>query len=203
MYLQLDGEYPELWKLADVARRVEQGDVGVIPTDTCYAFVCSVRHKKSIERLYRLKDLDPKKPLSILCTDLRMVSEYTRGMHTSAYRVLKRCLPGPYTFILKAGGELPKIMTRKRKTVGVRIPDDPICEAMFEDVEAPLLCTSVRTPDDAFWTDPAAIADTFGPRLDFVVDGGERLADPSTVVDFTEQDPVVLRAGKGDVAPFE
>lgn len=203
MYLQIDGEYPELWRLDAVARAVREGGLGVIPTDTVYAFVCGIGSKRAIERLYRVKELDQKKPLSILCQDLRAVSEYTRGIPTSAYRAMKRCLPGPYTFILKASSQVPRIMLRKRRTVGVRVPDDDICAALLQALDEPLLCSSVRTKDDSFWNDPAQISDEFGKRLDFVVDGGERLAEPSTVIDLTGRVAEVIREGKGDPTLFD
>ncbi len=203
LYVQIDPFNPDVWRLDPVLRSIQRGGLGVIPTDTVYAFVCDIGSKTAIERLYALKDLDPRKPLSILCRDFQMVATYTRGFPTSLYRTVRRCLPGPYTFILPASSLIPRLMLRKRRTVGVRIPKDTVCEALLEDLERPLLCTSVRMPDDSPWNNPAEIEDAYKSQLDFVVDAGERLADPSTVVDLSEDEPVVLRKGKGDVSMFE
>ena len=204
LYLQLDPDYPELWQLGAIAKKLGAGAVGVIPTDTVYAFVCDVGDKDAIERLYRVKQLDPKKPLSLLCKDLAAISEYTKGLRNSHYRAMRRCLPGPFTFILQAGAPVPKLMlTGKRREIGVRVPDDVICAALLGDLERPLLCTSVRTPEDSFWNNPAEINETYGKRLDFIIDGGQRFAEPSTVIDLTEEDPVIVRHGKGDPDLFE
>jgi len=202
-YRQLDRDYPEVWELRSIVKLLQGGGLGVIPTDTNYAFVCDVADRNAVERLYRVKGLDAKKPLSILCRDDRMISTYTRGLATSSFRAMRRCLPGPFTFILKASGDIPRTTLRKRKTVGIRVPDDQICAALLEDLERPLLCTSVRTEDDSFWNNPAQISEMYGKRLDFVVDGGERLAEPSTVIDLTGSDPEIIRVGKGDPDLFE
>jgi tRNA threonylcarbamoyl adenosine modification protein (Sua5/YciO/YrdC/YwlC family) len=205
MYLQLDPYHPELWKLAEIARLISNGALGVVPTDTTYAFVCDCRSKKAVQRLYQIKNLSPNRPLSIICPDLRSLADNTRSVPTSAYRILKRCLPGPYTFIVKAGGSLPRLMTlkQKRKTVGIRIPDDPICQAIMQELDFPLLCSSVKTEDDSIWNSPAEIYEKYGKRIDFVVDGGERLVEPSTVIDFSEGTPEIIRVGKGDPSFFE
>ncbi len=204
LYLQLDPDYPEVWHLGAIAKKLAAGAVGVIPTDTVYAFVCDVGNKEAIEKLYRIKQMDQKKPLSILCKDLAAISEYTRGIRNGHYRALKRCLPGAFTFILQAGPPVPKLMlTGKRKEIGVRVPDDVICTALLEDLERPLLCTSVRTAEDSFWNNPAEINEEYGRRLDFIVDGGVRVIEPSTVIDLTEDEPVVIRHGKGDATLFE
>jgi tRNA threonylcarbamoyl adenosine modification protein (Sua5/YciO/YrdC/YwlC family) len=203
MYVQVAPETWDLWRLESVVRSLQDGGLGVIPTDTVYAFVCSVSSKKAIERLYHIKKMDERKPLSIICHDFSMVSKYTHGFPNSWFRVVRRCLPGPYTFILRANNQIPRLMLRKRRTVGVRIPNDPVCLTLLSALDGPLLCSSVRTADDSFWNVPAAISEAYGNRLDFVVDAGERLAEPSSVIDLTDNDPVVIRPGKGDLEPFE
>jgi tRNA threonylcarbamoyl adenosine modification protein (Sua5/YciO/YrdC/YwlC family) len=203
MYVQIAPETWDLWRLESVVRSLRDGGLGVIPTDTVYAFVCSITSKKAIERLYSIKKMDERKPLSIICHDFSMVSQYTHGFPNSWFRVARRCLPGPYTFILRANNQIPRLMLRKRRTVGVRIPNDPVCLALLSELDAPLLCSSVRTDNDSFWNVPAAISEAYGNRLDFVVDAGERLAEPSSVIDLTDNDPVVIRQGKGDLEPFE
>ncbi|KAF3771885.1 Uncharacterized protein EJ110_NYTH59246 [Nymphaea thermarum] len=164
----------------------------------------------------RLKYSAPRlnKPLSILCHTLHDIDTYTLGFprgnnhgQTSIFRAVKHCLPGPYTFILPASKELPKQCTFHgtvakcvlRKTVGVRMPDDPICQAILEKLDQPLICTSVKSPtEDGWMVDPAVMADMYGEKgLDFIVDGGIRVADPSTIVDMTGSLPTVIRQGKG------
>jgi tRNA threonylcarbamoyl adenosine modification protein (Sua5/YciO/YrdC/YwlC family) len=203
MYVEIESVDADLWRLEAVARTLRNGGVGVVPTDTVYAFVCGIEHKSAIERLYQIKKMDPKKPLSILCRDFQTISKYTRGFDNNWFRVIRRCLPGPYTFIMTANARVPRIMLRRRRTIGVRMPGDAICMSLLELVDSPLLCTSVRTLDDSFWNVPAEISETYLGRLDFVVDGGERLAEPSTVVDLTGRTPNILRAGKGVTDDFE
>jgi tRNA threonylcarbamoyl adenosine modification protein (Sua5/YciO/YrdC/YwlC family) len=203
LYLQLDRDYPEVWQLGPIVKAILAGGVGVIPTDTNYAFVCDLSHRDAVDRLYRVKGIDKKKPLSILCANDRMISHYTRGLPTSSFRAMRRCLPGPFTFIMKASGDIPRTTLRKRKTIGVRVPDDEICTSLLADLGIPLLCTSVRTPDDSHWNNPAQISETYDKRIDFVVDGGERLAEPSTVIDLTGDDPEIIRIGKGNPELFE
>ena len=202
LYLQLDENYPELWRMTEVAALVRNDGLGVIPTDTTYAYVCDMRSKPAVERLYAIKKLNPKRPLSILCSDFSSLAKYTRGVSTSYFRAVRRCMPGPYTFILKASGEVPRLMLRKRREIGIRVPDDEVCQALLEELDGPLLCSSVRTEDDSYWNEPAKIADRHGKRLDFIVDGGIRLADPSTVLDLTDRTPELIREGKGSLEAF-
>ncbi|KAF8011134.1 hypothetical protein BT93_J1680 [Corymbia citriodora subsp. variegata] len=220
LYVEVDPLGGDSWKLDPVVDLLREGAVGVIPTDTTYAIVCDSKSHSAIERLRRIKDIAPSKPLSILCRSFRDIDTYTMGFprgdgqgHTNIFRVVKHCLPGPYTFILTASKELPKQCTRygttaakfaPRKSVGVRIPDDAICQAILERMDSPLISTSVKGPKNDEWMiDPVVIADSYGPEgLDFVVDGGIRVADPSTVVDMTGHYPKILRQGKGPKLPW-
>lgn len=199
MLLHIDHEQPEHWLVAQVVQVLRRGGVVVIPTDTVYGLACSTASQEAIERIYAIKALDPKKPLSILIHDVGALSGWTRGVPNPVYRMMKRVLPGPYTFILQASRDVPKIMLRKRKTIGIRVPDNPIALAVLEEIGIPLLTTSVRTPDDQIVNDPAEIELRHGDRIDLVVDGGPLLPIPSTVVDFTERDPVVVRRGRGEI----
>ncbi|OMO85370.1 hypothetical protein CCACVL1_10229 [Corchorus capsularis] len=214
VYVEVDPSGTDSWKLEPVVELLKQGAVGVIPTDTVYAIVCHLRSHSAIERLRRIKNIEPSKPLSILCRSLRDIDTYTTGFpcgdgrgHANIFRAVKHCLPGPYTFILTASKELPKQCVRygtttakyaARKNVGVRMPDDAICQAILEKMDAPLISTSVKWPKENEWMiDPVVIADIYGPEgLDFVVDGGIRVADPSTVVDMTGSSPKIVRLGK-------
>lgn len=220
LYVEADPSGTDSWKLEPVADLLKEGAVGVIPTDTVYAIVCHLRSHSAIERLRRIKDIEASKPLSILCRSLRDIDTYTTGFpcgigqgQTNIFRAVKHCLPGPYTFILTASKELPKQCTRygtttakyaSRKNVGVRMPDDAICKAILQMMDAPLIATSVKSPKENEWMlDPITIADVYGPEgLDFVVDGGVRVADPSTVVDMTGRTPKIIRQGKGPKQPW-
>ncbi|GAQ89873.1 hypothetical protein KFL_005720030 [Klebsormidium nitens] len=226
VYVEVSQDASDGWKLDQIADAIKGGGVGVIPTDTMYAFVCDLENKAAVDRLYRIKDLDPKKPLSILCRNFADIDTYTLGFPKGSgqgsfnvFKVVKQYLPGPYTFILKASKALPKQCANfggslaascaPRKSVGVRMPADPICAALLERLDRPLLCTSVRTKSEEEWMlDPVYIADEYkltknGEKgVDFVVDGGQRMATPSTVVDMTGATPLLLRQGKGEVDEF-
>ncbi|KAM0885060.1 hypothetical protein ACQ4PT_030584 [Festuca glaucescens] len=212
----------DFWKLDPVVDLINSGAVGVIPTDTVYdismlslhfSFVLvshiSVEQPDSVSR-----DCEP---LSILCRSLRDIDTYTTGFplgtnqgQANIFRAVKRILPGPYTFILPATKELPKQCIKhgsstryaKRRQVGVRMPDDPICQAILQNLEEPLICTSVKYLSEDEWIlDPVYIADIYEPLgLDFIVDGGARIADPSTVVDMTGSYPTIISSGKGSKA---
>uniref|UniRef100_A0A0A9ELB2 Threonylcarbamoyl-AMP synthase n=1 Tax=Arundo donax TaxID=35708 RepID=A0A0A9ELB2_ARUDO len=204
----------DFWKLDPVIDLINRGAVGVIPTDTVYSIVCDLSNNESIERLRRLKGIGDTKPLSILCRSLRDIDTYTTGFprgtnqgQANIFRAVKRAIPGPYTFILPATKQFPKQCIKhgsstryaKRRQVGVRIPDDPICQAILQNLEEPLICTSVKYLSEDEWIlDPVIIADIYEPLgLDFIVDGGVRIADPSTVVDMTGTYPTIIRQGKG------
>jgi tRNA threonylcarbamoyl adenosine modification protein (Sua5/YciO/YrdC/YwlC family) len=201
--VEIDPIAPEPWLVARAAEALRRGGVAIIPTDTVYGLACGITHGKAIKRIYALKDMDSKKPLAILVGDMTTVGHYARGVTTPYFRILKRVLPGPYTFIFEATSEVPKIMLRKRRTIGIRMPDNPITLALLEALDEPLLTTSVRTPDDQWVIDPVEIESTLDHRVDVVVDGGPLLSVPSTVVDLSGADPVLVRDGKGDVETLE
>ncbi|CAN4082288.1 unnamed protein product [Withania somnifera] len=220
LYVQADQFGSDSWKLDPVVELLKRGAVGVIPTDTVYAIVCDLNSHSAIERLRRIKEIEPSKPLSIICRSFRDIDTYTTGFPrgngqglTDIFRAVKHCLPGPYTFILTASKRLPKQCTRHgtatskyalRKNVGVRIPDDLVCQAILEKLDGPLISTSVKSPKENEWIlDPIIIADVYGPEgLDFVVDAGVRVADPSTVVDMTGSTTRIIRQGKGPKQPW-
>ncbi len=141
MLLTIDRFDPEHWLVAQVARTLQAGGVVVIPTDTVYGVVCDIECDAAAERIYRLKGMDSKKLLSILCSDLAMAAQYTRGIPNTLFRVVRRKLPGPYTFIMPASKELPRIMRKHRKTVGIRVPDCPFTLELIAQFQRPLLTT--------------------------------------------------------------
>jgi tRNA threonylcarbamoyl adenosine modification protein (Sua5/YciO/YrdC/YwlC family) len=203
MILEIDPVSPEPWLVARAAETLRRGGVAIIPTDTVYGLACGISHGRAVERIYSLKEMDPKKPLALLVGDMTMAGIYARGVTTPYFRLMKRVLPGPYTFIFEASPAVPKIMLRKRRTIGLRMPDHPITLALLAELDEPLLTTSVRTPDDQWVIDPIEIESAFDRRVDLVVDGGPLVATPSTVVDLSGDVPVLVREGKGSVAALE
>ena len=203
MILEIDPIEPEPWLLARAAQVLRDGGVVVMPTDTVYGMTCGITHHEAIRKIYKLKDMDPKKPLSILVGDMTMVGRYARAVTTPSFRLLKRVLPGPYTFIFEASPDVPKIMLRKRRTIGIRMPDNPIALALLAEMGEPLLSSSILDPEDAFVNDPEEIDRSIGDRVELVIDGGVLPHVPSTVIDLSGSQPVLLREGKGDVDTLE
>jgi tRNA threonylcarbamoyl adenosine modification protein (Sua5/YciO/YrdC/YwlC family) len=203
MILEIDPVEPEPWLLPRAVQVLRNGGVVVMPTDTVYGLTCSINRHDAINRIYKLKDMDPKKPLSILVGDMSAVGKYAKGVSTPAFRILKRVLPGPYTFIFEATSEVPKIMLRKRRTIGIRMPDNPIALALLAEMGEPLLSSSIRDPDQDFVNDPEEIERSLGNKVEMVIDGGILTPTPSTVVDLSGPEPVLLRDGKGDVDTLE
>lgn len=202
-FLSIDPVEPESWLIAQAVRVLEKGGLLVLPTDTVYALACKISSSDAIRKIYELKDLDPKKHLSILVPDLATAGRYARGLTTPIYRLMKRILPGGYTLIFQSSSEVPKIMLRKRKTIGIRMPDNEICLAVLSEVTEPLVTTSVQDPEDEFVVDPHHIETMYGSALDLIVDGGVLESNPSTIVDFSSGEAELIRQGKGDVEALE
>ena len=200
MLLTIDPVQPEEWLVSRVANALRHGGVVVIPTDTVYALACALSNPEAIERLYAVKGITPAKRLSILVPDIAAASRLTRGITNSVFRTMRRVLPGPYTFIFAASAEVPRIMLRKRRTVGIRLPDCPIALAVLAALGEPLLTTSVVGGEDGYLLDPALIDDDLGRQVDLVIGGGLLDNAVSTVVDLSGPAPVVVREGKGDPA---
>jgi tRNA threonylcarbamoyl adenosine modification protein (Sua5/YciO/YrdC/YwlC family) len=198
--LTIDIKQPEPWLVGRVANILKRGGVAVLPTDTVYSFVCALHNSVAVDRLYEVKGITPSKQLSILVPDIQTASRFTRGITNRTFRTMRRVLPGPYTFIFAASGEVPRVMLRKRRTVGIRVPDSPITQGVIAELGEPLLATSVRGQRDEFLLNPATIDDDLGDQVDLIVDGGSLTNEPSTVVDLSGPEPVIVRAGKGDVA---
>ncbi len=185
-----------------VADLLQQGGIAVVPTDTLYAFVCSMEFKQSVETIAQLKGISLKKAkYSLLCSSLSMVSEYVRPMDKSLFALLKDCLPGPFTFIMNANNNVPRNYQNSNKTIGVRCPDNSILQAIIDAVGCPLVGTSVRRENEEqeqeYLTDPELIHELFEYRVDIVVDGGIGDDEPSTVVDCSTGEIEIVRQGKG------
>lgn len=193
---------PEPRKIKQVVDRLNNGGVVVCPTDTVYAFVCSAHQARAIEAVAKLKNAKPHKAdLSLICKDLSQLSTYARAVTTPAFRTMKKALPGPYTFILPASNEIPKLFKNNKQTVGIRVPDHPVPLALVEALGHALVVTSVHDPDGIldYTTDPERIEAHIGHQVDLVIDSGIGGLEVSTVIDLTSEEPVVLREGKGPV----
>jgi tRNA threonylcarbamoyl adenosine modification protein (Sua5/YciO/YrdC/YwlC family) len=202
MILTINPKNPQVRLVRKVVDVLEQGGVIGYPTDTIYGVGCDLFNPEAIQKIHRLKKMEGKKPLSFICSDLKDISLYA-FVSNYAYKIMKRVLPGPYTFILKATKLVPKIAQTKQKTVGIRIPDNRICLALVKELGHPIINTSVNKPDEGLYNDPAEIEDRFGKRLDLVIDGGVIVADHSSIIDLTGDFPKVIRVGKGDVSLFQ
>lgn len=201
MILRVHPDNPQDRLIKQIVKVLEGGGVIIYPTDTVYGIGCDLDNRKAIERVYMLKQVDRKKPMSIVCPDLSGLSEYCVSLPTSSYRVIKRLTPGAYTFILEASSKVPRTMLTRQRTIGIRVPDNAICQAIVRMLGRPILSTSITLEDaDHVIEDPDEIELEWGNRVDLVVDGGILVPEPSSVVDLTEGYPQILRVGKGDVS---
>lgn len=199
MLLAIDPNEPEHWLVAEVARVILKGGLAVIPTDTVYGVACDIENQDAIERIYALKGMDHRKLLSVVCSDLAMAARFTGGIPNTLFRVVRRKLPGPYTFILPASKKLPRVMRKNRKTVGIRIPDSPIALELIRQMRRPLLSTSVSLGPGQWLLHPEDIEREYGKDVDVIIDAGPVFPNPSTVIDFTGHEPEIVRVGKGVV----
>lgn len=200
MTLQIHPESPEPRKIQQVVDCLKQGGLVIYPTDTVYGLGCDIYQQKAIERLCRLKGVKPEKmSFSFICSDLSHISEFTRNLDTPTYKLMRRLLPGPYTFILKASNNIPKLFKNNKKTVGIRVPDHPIPLAIVEALGHPIITTSIHHEDGIldYITEPYLIEERFANLVDIIIDGGTGGVHPSTIIDCTGDQPSLLREGKG------
>ena len=176
---------------------LRNGAVICYPTDTVYGLGASISHKSALERIYQIKRISNNKLLSFICKDLQDVAQYAYISNPS-YKLMKRCVPGPYTFILPATSKTPKKLFQKRRTVGIRIPDCQVCRMMVEFLGSPIISASIPAGPDEILNDPEEINRRFGHQVDIILDGGIIISEPSTIVDLTDKSPRILRKGKGD-----
>ncbi|MDD2732716.1 MAG: L-threonylcarbamoyladenylate synthase [Desulfuromonadaceae bacterium] len=199
MIVEVNPVSPQPRLISQVADGLKNGKVIAYPTDTTYGIGCSIFCKKSIERIYQMKQRDKRKPFSVICSSLSEISEYAR-VSNSAFKIIKRYLPGPYTFVFEATREVPDLLLTRQKTVGIRIPDNRICIDLVTALGNPIITTSANISGEEPEGDPHTIADTFGRHLDIIIDGGILTTDVSSVVSLIGAVPEVLRAGIGDVS---
>jgi tRNA threonylcarbamoyl adenosine modification protein (Sua5/YciO/YrdC/YwlC family) len=197
MLIEMYPENPEPRKIAQVVEILRNGGVIIYPTDTIYAFGCDINNPKAIERICRIKGIDPKKShLSFICSDLGELSNYVKPIDNSIFRDMKANLPGPFTYILNANNTVPKLFKNKKKTVGIRIPDNTIALELVERLGNPILSSSVKNDDDdilEYFTDAFDIHEKYGNLVEIVIDGGVGGSDGSTIVDCTGNEPIIVR----------
>lgn len=200
MLLHIHPENPQPRLIQQAVETLRNGGVIIYPTDTIYGLGCDIYNAKAIERISRIKKLDPKKAnFSFVCSDLSNLSEYAKSISTPVFRILKNSLPGPYTFILEASKQVPKLMKSKKDTVGIRVPDHNITQALVSALGHPVMSVSLPMDDDVeYYTDPEQIHDIFEKQVDLIIDGGVGNTVPSTVIDCTGDTPVLLRKGAGE-----
>lgn len=198
MRLHIHPEHPQQRQVNTVAECLTDGGIIVYPTDTVYGLGCDIFQHKAVERICRIKHVDPQKAqLSFVCADLSDLSKYTRSISTPLYRILRSHIPGPFTFILPASREVPKILKSKKNTIGLRVPDHPIARAIIEKLGHPILSSSLPGEMVEEFTDPDWIYERFGKQVDIMIDGGTGGMIFSTIVDMTGEEPVILRQGLG------
>jgi tRNA threonylcarbamoyl adenosine modification protein (Sua5/YciO/YrdC/YwlC family) len=201
MLIQIHPRDPQPRLVKQVVECLKDGGVIIYPTDTIYGLGCDIFQHKAIDRICKIKNIDPlKAQLSFICRDLSHLSDYTKSIDTPLYRMLKRYLPGPYTFILPASKQVPKILQSKKSTIGLRIPDNVICQHILDALGNPILSTSLPGDMVKDYTDPEIIYEKFGDLVDFVIDGGSGGMIPSTIVDCVTDEWAITRQGIGEWA---
>lgn len=206
MYLiNINPENPQENKIDEAVRILQKGGVIIYPTDTVYALGCDIHNQKAIEKLCRIKGVKVEKTnLSFICHDLSHISEYCKQLDNSIFKVMKKALPGPFTFILAASSKVPKILQAKKKTVGIRIPNNDIARQIVEKLGNPIITTSLKDDDDVieYTTDPELIFEKYQKQVDLVIDGGYGNNVASTIIDCTNDDFEIVREGLGDIHQY-
>lgn len=204
-FVVIHPENPQENKVRKIVNILQKGGIIVYPTDTIYGLGCDIHNQKAVERICRLKNIDPGKiNLSFICYDLSHISEYTKNLSTPVFKIMKKALPGPFTFILPASGNVPKILHTKKNTVGIRVPENKIARCLVKELGHPILSTSIKDDDDMiqYSTDPEIIYEKYKNLVDAVIDGGVGNNVASTIVDCTESEIKVVREGLGDIYQY-
>ena len=202
MLFKINSDNPEMRKVGQIAEILRDGGVIIYPTDSVYALGCDVDQPKAIERICQLRGLKPEKAmLSLICKDISQASEYAAQIDNEIFKLMKEHLPGPYTFILKASRSVPKKFVNRKKTIGVRIPQNNIALAIVEELGRPLMTASLKSDDQIleYFTDPETIYENYKKRVDAEIDGGIGGNEPSTIIDCSGDEPVMIREGAGEI----
>ncbi|MEM7571601.1 MAG: L-threonylcarbamoyladenylate synthase [Bacteroidota bacterium] len=202
MLLVINSDNPQQRKIDQLVSLLEDGGVIIYPTDTVYGIGCDITNKKAVERVARLRGLDPGKALfSFICEDISQVTDYSAQINNDVFRLMKAHLPGPFTFILKANNRTPKILKNRKETIGVRIVDNNIVAALVKGLGRPILTASLKSDDEIteYFTDPQDIYEDYKKLVDAVIDGGIGGNQPSTIIDCTGSEPILQREGAGQL----
>ena len=200
MLIKIHPENPQPRLISQVAECLKEGGIIIYPTDTIYGLGCDIMQHKTVDRICKIKNVDPQKAqLSFICRDLSHLSDYTKSIDTPLYRIMKSYLPGPFTFILPASKQVPRILQSKKNTIGLRVPDNVICRHILDALGNPILSASLPGEMVEEYTDPEVINEKFGALVDFVIDGGIGGIVPSTIIDCTTDDWVITRQGSGEI----
>lgn len=205
MLLRINAEKPNFEEIAKVVECLRNGGVVIYPTDTVYGIGCDINKQRAVERVCKIKGIDPEKAnFSFICSDLSHLSDFTKPISTATYKVMKKALPGPFTFILEANNNVPKLFKSKKKTVGIRIPDNTICLEIVKQLGNPIMSTSVHDDDDIieYTTDPELIHEKYKNIVDIVIAGGYGNNEASTVVECLNGDFEIIRQGLGILEEF-
>jgi tRNA threonylcarbamoyl adenosine modification protein (Sua5/YciO/YrdC/YwlC family) len=202
-FFQIHPDNPQPRLVKQAAQIIRDGGIVALPTDSAYALVCRLDDKTAVEKLRRIRGVDDKHHLTLLCRDLSEISQYAR-VDNQQYRLLKATTPGPYTVILEATREVPRRLSHpSRKTIGLRVPENAIMLALLDELGEPLIGTTLQLPgDEHMLSDPEEVQERLGKQLELVIDGGAGTLEPTTIVDLTGPEPVLLREGRGDPAAF-
>lgn len=202
-FFQIHPDNPQLRLIKQAVQIIDNGGIVALPTDSCYALVCHLDDKDAVTRLRKIRGVDEKHHLTLLCRDLSEIALYAK-VDNSQYRMLKAATPGPYTFILEATKEVPRRLSHpSRKTIGLRVPENSITHALLEELKQPLLGTTLILPDEEEpLTDPEQVRGRLSKLVDLVIDGGACSLVPTTVIDMTGGTPELVRQGRGDIALF-
>lgn len=202
MILCINAENPQPRQINRVAECLRQGGVIIYPTDTTYGIGCDIFNRKGVKKIFQIKQRDAKKPFSFICSDLAEISNFAQ-VSNFAFKIMKRHLPGPYTFVLEATKIVPDSLSTKQKTVGVRIPANPICQAIVKELGHPLVTTSANISGEETPQDPMLIETRMGRMVDLVIDGGIAMSEASTVISLLNDEIEILRQGRGDTSWIE
>ncbi|MEP3390096.1 MAG: L-threonylcarbamoyladenylate synthase [Reichenbachiella sp.] len=203
-FIKLYEENPDPQKIDTIVKTLENGGVIIYPTDTVYGMGCSIFNTKAIDKIKRLKQIKGKTNFSFICYDLSHISEYTKSLPNPVFKLMKKALPGPFTFILNASNKVPKLLNASKKTVGIRVPDNNIPREIVKRLGNPIITTSIHDDDEVleYSTDPELIYEKYEGLVDIVIDGGYGEVVASTVVDCTSDQPELVREGLGDLSEF-
>lgn len=200
MLIRINPDKPNYDEIAKVVACLRDGGVVIYPTDTVYGIGCDIYKQRAVERVCKIKGIDPQKAnFSFICSDLSHLSDFSKPVNTATFKLMKKALPGPFTFILEANNNVPKLFSSKKKTVGIRIPNNTICIEIVKQLGNPIMSTSVHDDDDIieYTTDPELIYEKYKDKVDIVIAGGYGNNEASTVVDCTEGEITVIRQGLG------